>query len=669
VRAIVHDLVIPPKNTRQPPEGALSDETEAPESAPQSGSRGIEAVLDPVPGAWFFVRADGTFAYVSLGACAWLGYTRAEVRNLTIFDIDPVVSREAWHALWGRTNPPDALTVRTAHRKKDGTEAPVEVRAVRVYIDGEDLAVSYSVDLTQSEQTRAALVNTQAELERLISHLPDLVFRVRANQTPEFSFVSPSSSALLGYSPEELRGPGAVRRIIHPADFDEFLSLDTRLAGAGRRVRFIHRLGHVVWMELRTTPLPSAGGQSALIEGVARDVTEAREREQRVAQVQERQKLEALGQLAGGIAHDFNNLLQVISGNTQLARAPERHTDLDTLLAGVSAAAERASALVKQLLTFSRRGSVDFTEVDLDQIVSSLVQMLERLMGEHIVVTCTRPGNELCVRGNSAQLEQLIVNLCVNARDALPRGGRLTLALDEVGRDALPRSVERQLSAPALSYARLTVQDDGLGMSSEVQSRMYEPFYTTKGPGKGTGLGLSTVYAVVQSHSGALDVVSSPGKGSVFAVFFPTITASPERPSPPARARVVAGEGRLALCAEDEPDVLHLTANYLTWAGFRVITAKDGQEAEALIEAHRDELAVVVLDVIMPKQSGVEIAQGLRKRGVRLPIVLVTGYDDEELCPSVRDDRMSVLRKPFGSDDLLSRIALVLADRTATQPR
>jgi two-component system cell cycle sensor histidine kinase/response regulator CckA len=668
VEGIFHDLVIPPKSTSTSGEQARVEEPAVPsELAPQSGSRGIEAVLDPVPGAWFFVRPDGTFAYVSLGACAWLGYTRAEVRNLSIFDVDPVITREAWHELWNRTNPPDSLTVRTVHLKKDGTRSPVEVRAVRVYINGEDLAVSYSVDLTQSEQTRTALVNTQAELERLISHLPDLVFRVRASPNVELSFVSPSCSALLGYAPHELAGPAGVHRIIHPDDLSEFLSLQQHPDGTGRRVRFIHRLGHIVWMELRTTPLFAPGGDSAMIEGVARDVTQEREREQRAAQAQERQKLEALGQLAGGIAHDFNNLLQVISGNTQLARAPERQANLDALLAGVATAAERASALVKQLLAFSRRGSVEFSEVDLDQTLSSLVQMLERLMGEHIVVTCTRPGEKLCVRGNAAQLEQLIVNLCVNARDALPRGGRLTLALDEVGGDALPEAALRQLSAAAASYARLTVQDDGQGMSLEVQDRMYEPFFTTKGPGKGTGLGLSTVYAVVQSHSGALDVVSSPGKGSTFAVFFPRIAPAPERPSRPAWSGHVAGNGRLALAAEDEPDVLQLTANYLTWAGFRVITAKDGERAAALIEEHQHELSVAVLDVIMPKQSGVEIVQSLRRRGIRLPIVMVTGYDEEEIGQSVGNDRLSILRKPFGSNDLLGQIALVLGESANAQ--
>lgn len=622
-------------------------------------------MLDPVPGAWFFVRSDGTFAYVSLGACAWLGYSRAELRNLTVFDVDSEVTREGWDRLWKATSPPDQRTLRTVHRLKDGTRSPVEVRAVRAIIDGEDLAVSYTVDLTQSEETRAALVNTQAELKRLIDHLPDLVFRLRVRPRVEFSFLSPSSSALLGHEPLELLGSEqAVRDVVHPDDLAGLLSLEARPTGSGCRLRFMHRRGHVVWMELRTTALLSinTAGEpaSSVIEGIARDVTETHEREQRAAQLHQRQKLEALGQLAGGIAHDFNNVLQIVSGNAMLLRSAASELDRETLLQGVLSASERASALIKQLLAFSRKGSVEFSPVDLGHVLSSLFEMLGRLMGEHIRVSCQGWPEPLVIHGNAAQLEQLIVNLCVNARDALPQGGNLEISLCDVPAAELPASIERQLASTASSYTCLTVRDDGEGMSAEVQRRMYEPFFTTKGAGKGTGLGLSTVYAVVQSHAGAIEVQSTPGHGACFQVYFPRTTASTCAALPPAGARELSGQGRLALAAEDEPEVLRLTAAYLASAGFRVLTARDGDEAAAQIEAHAGDLAVAVLDVIMPKQTGVAICLRLRARGSQLPVVLVTGYDDEALGPTEWDERVSVLRKPFGAADLLARVARVL---------
>lgn len=506
---------------------SCSDEARG--GAPQtelSVSRGLEAVLDPVPGAWFFTRQDGTFAYVSLKACAWLGYTRAETKTLTIFDIDPVVTPEYWRNMWGATRPPDSLTVRTTHRRKDGTCSPVEVRAVRVLIDGEDLAVSSVVDLTDTEETREALVATQAELQRLLDHVPDLVFRLRAKPTPQFSFVSPSSEQLLGYLPQQLvASEEALRRVVHADDLAHFLSLDDS-AAAGKRVRFIHRAGRTVWMELRAIPLPADVGGSVIVEGVARDVTEAYHREQLQEQLHQARKMEALGQLAGGIAHDFGNLLQVIQTNTQLARTSPDHPELDSLLGGVLATADRASALVRQLLAFSRKGgSVEFAPLELRGIIDSLHAMLAHLLGSQVRLSWSRPDEALFVVGNATQLEQLVVNLCINARDALPSGGRVQIALRQIATSAVPAAVRGQRQAHAESYALLTIEDDGLGMSVEVQQHMYEPFFSTKALDRGTGLGLSTVYGVVQAHQGMIDVRSAPGEGTTFYVFLPVWAA------------------------------------------------------------------------------------------------------------------------------------------------
>lgn len=496
-----------------------------------SASRGLEAVLDPVPGAWFFTRRDGSFAYVSLGACAWLGYTRAEVRNLKVFDIDPRVTPEYWERTWLSTRPPDSLTVRTMHRRKDGRCSPVEVRAVRVYIDGEDLAVSYSVDLTQSEQIREALVATRAELERLLDNVPDLVFRLRQTPAPHFSFVTPSSRQLLGYGPEELVGqPEALLSVVHADDLRQFLTIEQRAtAAAGERLRFLHRAGRTVWMEVRAIPLPRAAA-GVVVEGVARDVTEAYQREQLQEQLHHAQKMEALGLLAGGIAHDFSNLLQVIQSNTQIALGASADTRIQSLLGGVTAAAERAYVLTRQLLAFSRKGGAEFVPLELRRIITSLHEMLARLMGDGVKLWWQPRCDEVHVNGNAAQLEQLVVNLCINARDALPRGGNVWLTLSRVTRNELPLGVRAPTRELASGYALLVIGDDGEGMSPEVQRRIYEPFFTTKGPDRGTGLGLSTAHAVVQSHHGMIDVASSPGRGSTFRIFLPLCAAATPPP-------------------------------------------------------------------------------------------------------------------------------------------
>jgi CheY-like chemotaxis protein len=294
--------------------------------------------------------------------------------------------------------------------------------------------------------------------------------------------------------------------------------------------------------------------------------------------------------------------------------------------------------------------------------VASLHKMLERLMGEHIRLTWDCAVQPLHVIGNATQLEQLVVNLCINARDALTHGGHVKLTLDEVTPEELPAAARGQVTGLASAFVRLSISDDGEGMSAEVQSRMYEPFFTTKGAGKGSGLGLSTVYAVVQSHAGFIDVCSSPGQGSTFQIFLPRVTPTSVPAHLPPVPRSVSGHGRLALAAEDEPDVLRLTATYLSQAGFQVLMAQDGDEAERLLVERAGEITLAVLDVVMPKRGGPGICTNLRERGIMTPIVFVTGYDDESLAAILSQAGVVLLRKPFGSKELLAKVAQVLAD-------
>jgi PAS domain S-box-containing protein len=754
--------------------------------------RGFWQLLDAVPGAWFFTRRDGSFAYVNRGACMALGYSREELLGSTLFDIDPAITRAQWEALWATSMPPDTRVVRTSHRRRNGSVFPVEVRALRLYLDGEELAASYAVDLTASEQTRAALIATEARLQRLLDHLPDLVFRMRLQPRLVLEFVSPSSTALLGYTPEELvLDERSTERIIHRADLGEFLSLHQTPPGTGRKIRFVNRQGRVVWMELRATLLQQREGHPLVIEGVARDVTKSHDaevahrhllaaieqaaeavvvtdkfgrieyvnpayaatsgvleaeaigeawqrlevrddpafighlaevmvagevwkgriksvrkngqhydeyatvsplRDERGGQVgcvavkrditeqlllerqlQRSHKMEAIGQLAGGIAHDFNNLLHIILGNSQLLRLKMRGSLLDDpqleqVLAEVITASQRAADLVRQLLTFSRKGSVDISELRLDQVVSNLSVMLQRLLGSHIQLIWQCNTGPAHVNGNAAQIEQLVTNLCINARDAMTHGGLLRVTLDHADPGELPpqtrhgeaESVGAARAESELEYLKLTVQDEGDGMTLEVQRRLFEPFFTTKQPGKGTGLGLATVYAVVQGHGGLIDFSSSLGVGTTFRVYLPCSDPGAKSGATRGPRTTVKGRQRLVLVAEDERGVAVLTETYLEHAGFRVITAADGHEAERLIVEHGEELALAVLDAVMPGPDGHGLYQALRGRGLTTPVVFVSGYDYESLGFAQDQSGVAVLKKPFSSAELLSQVALLL---------
>jgi two-component system, cell cycle sensor histidine kinase and response regulator CckA len=403
-----------------------------------------------------------------------------------------------------------------------------------------------------------------------------------------------------------------------------------------------------------------------VVEGVARDITESHEREQLQEQLHQAKKMEAVGQLAGGIAHDFNNLLQVIQGHTQLVRAINQDRKADALLQGVLGAAERASSLVKQLLTFSRKGSVELAELELGQLLLALHQMLERVMGDQVRLIWECSVGPVHVLGNAAQIEQLVANLCINARDAMPRGGSVHVTLDVVLPHELPAAARAQSIPAAAEYVRLTIRDEGEGMSPEVQSRLFEPFFTTKGPGKGTGLGLSTTYATVRAHRGYIEVASGLGQGSTFRIFLPRVPATPRRHGLQRSTRRISGKGHLALTAEDEPEVLRLTATYLMQAGFDVLTAPDGEQAEKLLIEGGSTVTVAVLDMVMPKRGGLAVYETLRDLGISTPIVFVTGYDDELLGATATQKDVTILRKPFTKAELLAKVALVVGERIVT---
>jgi PAS domain S-box-containing protein len=744
---------------------------------------GIAELLDSIPGAWFFTRRDGSFAYASLGACEALGYTRQQLLASTVFDIDPMMTAELWPEHWEGAAPGQPRTWRTVHRRRDGTEYPIELRSLKFELDGEHLSAAYSVDLTVSEQTRAALLATESRLQRLLEHLPDLVFRLRLEPHPILEFVSPSSRALLGYWPSELIGDEqAVGRIVHVADRPHFLGLHRMPPHTDRKIRFLHREGQVVWMELRVAPVTTAEGLSPVIEGVARDVTQSHHAElsrrrllaaieqateavvvtdgvgvveyvnpayrltsgiaegdalgkpwrelevrkdqaflrrlsaalgkgevwqgriqsvrtsgssydedatlapirddvgqqvgcvavkrdvtERLAleeQLHQAQKLEAVGQLAGGIAHDFNNLLHVIQGHTHMMQALDlegfaHQRDLMEMLGEVDKAAERAAALVRQLLAFSRKGGAEFAEIRLDELLVSLHGVLQRLLGEHNQLMLRSDAGSVTILGNRAQLEQMITNLCINAKDAMRPGGYLHIGLAPATRAELPTLFRGRTDE---AYVRLTVRDDGAGMTRDVQRRLYEPFFTTKQPGEGIGLGLATVYAIVQSHQGFIDAMSTRGKGTTFNVFLPRadhVERASRRPSNRARAE---GRGRLALVAEDEPAVLQLTSCYLRQAGFEVLLATNGPEAERLLDERGSEIALAVLDAVMPGFGGQGVHQAMKDRNITAPVVFVTGYDYQTLAGAASEERVAMLQKPFGQSELLDQIARVLGE-------
>jgi signal transduction histidine kinase/ActR/RegA family two-component response regulator len=369
------------------------------------------------------------------------------------------------------------------------------------------------------------------------------------------------------------------------------------------------------------------------------------------------QKLEALGRLAGGIAHDFNNLLTVILGYADILKQYGADDHSREVGGEIQKAGERAAALTRQLLAFSRKQILQPIVLDLNNLVQNLNTMLRRLINEDIDLTHALHPSAVWVKADPGQIEQVLTNLVVNARDAMPHGGRLLISTAEV-----PSSRHNALSAGGGGYAILTVKDTGQGMDERVLKRLFEPFFTTKEVGKGTGLGLATVHGIVHQSGGRIEVESEPGRGSTFRVYLPLTDAAPDAP-PRAEPEIEAGDAKeTILLVEDEDSLRQLARRTLQSQGYNILEACDGAAALVLCQRHLPFIDIVVTDVVMPNLSGVDLVQRLKLVRPKLKVLYMSGYTDSTVIRhGMEETEVNYLQKPF-TPDLLRRKVRELLD-------
>jgi signal transduction histidine kinase len=423
------------------------------------------------------------------------------------------------------------------------------------------------------------------------------------------------------------------------------------------------------WMQTRRRLLRDAEARREAEQVRLQDPMDRKRTEQALAEreseLRQSQKMEAIGRLAGGVAHDFNNLLTAISGYAELLLAElpagdPKHEFADE----IARAAERAAALTHQLLVFSRRQVLVPEVLDLNAVVGEMDKMLRRLIGEDVELDTALSPTLGQVRADRGQLEQVLLNLAVNARDAMPRGGRLTIETANV--QALRSAAEPGVSLAPGAYVRLCVADTGQGMSPATQARVFEPFFTTKEPGRGTGLGLATVYGIVKQSEGHIAVDSEAGRGTAFRIYLPMVAARAPDLDRPSRLRGMPTGAETILLVEDEAAVRALTRTVLDSSGYTVLEASRPEEALRLSDEHAGPIHLLLTDVVLPGMSGRAISEQLTRRRPGVPVLYMSGYADHAIVRAgVFEPDVALLRKPFTPATLAQKVRQILDARRA----
>lgn len=626
------------------------------ESALRESETRFARITAHVPGMIYeFVRhPDGTFElpYVSEGSRELIGLAAEDIQSLALSLIDRVYPDD--RASWDQTVAESAATLSDWHwtgrvilpsgeiKWVEGASRP-ERRA-----DGSVVWNGILVDVTERRRAAERLEESEQRYRSLFDQHPDAVFEL--DHDGVFVSANPACEAISGYSPAELRG-----QAFAPFVLPEFAALTTAhfahsLAGAAISFETAIRAKNGRRVDIAVTNVPMiVGGTIRGVFGIARDLTTQRELEARLRQAE---RMEAVGRLAGGVAHDFNNLLTIITSCSQFAvdrvrRDPIAHADIQQVLN----AAARATELTRQLLAFGRQQMLQPRWLDVNAQVERVAGMLRRVIGEDIIVLIELEPALWPAMADPGQLEQVIVNLAVNARDAMPNGGTLRLGTGNVTREWLAGAMYRGVEPD--HHVALTFEDTGSGIDPAVLPKIFDPFVTTKGPGRGTGLGLSTVYGIVEQSGGHIFVDSTPGVGSRFTVLLPRAEQPPDTRAESSEATRVPRGRESILLVEDDDAVREVVRRMLEVQGYEVTEASTGADAAAALDARNGRVDLLLLDVVMPGQDGRAIAEEIAARWPGIRVMFMSGYtDDEILRRGLMEPGIAFLAKPFTSEHL-----------------
>ncbi len=630
---------------------------------------------------------DGTILLWNEGARRLYGYTAEEVVGRARSDMlhtpedlaagkpraimEEALRHGKWEGILSRVRKNGqrflAQAVQTPHFDASGRHIGYLLIARDVTNESPALQPEEELRSLLEEQFRQA----RERLHHVVTSSPAVLFTlaIENNEIRGISWISDNVVAMFGYPESETHGADWWMNHVHPSDFEsvvDTLYLDLFGKGyAAHEYRFRHLDGGFRWVRSEVRLLRDADGKPIEAVGSWTDITDRKHLEE---QFRQSQKMEAVGRLAGGVAHDFNNLLTIVTGYSEMLLGHFRESDpLYGYIEQIRKAGERATSLTRQLLAFSRKQMLVPHVLDLNSLLTEMEKMLSRLIGEDINLKVAAAENLWRVKVDPGQMEQVVMNLAVNARDAMPQGGALTIETANVERDEAYAACHPGIRAG--DYVMLAVTDTGIGMDEATRVRIFEPFFTTKGPEKGTGLGLATVYGIIKQSGGRIDVASEPGIGTTFNIYLPRADEELTKNKLQISNSAPARGNETVLLIEDEPGVRTLARLILSRSGYRILEAQNGGEAVLICQSHQGPIDIMVSDVVMPNMSGHELAGRLSPLRPEMKVLYLSGYSDGAIVHhGLIDPETPFLQKPFTTEALSRKVREVLDATKAPGP-
>ena len=632
--------------------------------------RRYQELINNMGDAVFVIDMEGNFLEVNREAIERLGYSKEEYRDMKPQQIDAEKYAQKVHQRIGKILEDGGAVFETVHVSKDGNRIPTEINSSIIEYRGEEAILSIARDITARKEAQQALEKSENKFRNLLESMK--LIAISLNKDGEVIYCNQFFLQLSGWAKEQIIGENWFDKFVPEEQREEMRNyfhdlIQSDDLPAHNENPIVTKDGEKRIIEWSNTAQKNSQNEIVAVTSIGRDITKRKQAEKEKEEMRKRmmqtQKLESIGQLAGGIAHDFNNILTVIQGRAQMGIMKTDESDpLYPTLKQIQQSSNKAANLTRQLLLFSRKHETEFRIINLNRIISDLEKMLKRLIGEDISITIELEENPVEIKGDESQLEQVVTNLVVNARDAMEDGGELNIQTENVyieEEDIDNKTTDLKEG----QYLCMKVEDTGKGIEEDVLENIFDPFFTTKEMGEGTGMGLSVVHGIIKKHKGDIIVESEVGKGTTFEIYFPASKQDKTQNSKELEYETgYTGNGEGVLLVEDDQDLLSFVEDGLRLNNFETFITKNPQQAIQVFEENKENIELMVSDVIMPGLRGDQLADKITREKSDLNVILTSGYTDKKVDKSeLRKKGYHFLQKPYDMEDLLEVINDILA--------